>query len=57
MTPALQVKLLRVLQSGEYSPVGSSEIRRCDARVIAATNKNLRQLIKDGAFREDLYIG
>jgi Nif-specific regulatory protein len=55
MSPALQVKLLRVLQTGEYTKVGSTEIFHCDVRVIAATNKNLSELIKAGDFREDVY--
>jgi transcriptional regulator with PAS, ATPase and Fis domain len=55
MTPALQTKLLRVLQTGEFSPVGSTEIKRCDIRFIAATNKNLTELVRKGDFREELY--
>lgn len=55
MTPALQVKLLRVLQSGEYFRVGSPEICFCSARVIAASNQNLHKLVLAGKFREDLY--
>lgn len=55
MSFPLQVKLLRILQTGEYSLVGSSEICHCDVRIIAATNKNLRKLVNAGLFREDLY--
>ncbi len=55
MTPALQVKFLRVLQTGEYSRVGSREIRQVDVRVVSATNQNLQELIDDGKFRKDLY--
>ena len=50
-----QAKLLRVLQTGEYERLGSNTTRRTRARVIAATNANLPQLIKDGRFREDLF--
>lgn len=55
MSPSLQVKLLRVLQTGEYSPVGSTEICHCDVRIVAATNKKVEELVKDDKFREDLY--
>jgi len=55
MSKTLQVKLLRILQFGEYSPVGMAEPRYCNVRVIAATNQNLRPLIAAGAFRKDLY--
>ncbi|MBN1352670.1 sigma 54-interacting transcriptional regulator [candidate division KSB1 bacterium] len=55
MTPALQVKFIRVLQTGEYSRVGSREIRHVDVRVITATNQNLKELINEGKFRKDLY--
>ena len=55
MSPALQVKLLRVLQSGEYNPVGSCTMHYTDVRIIAATNKKLKELISNEKFREDLY--
>ncbi|MDX1970977.1 MAG: sigma-54 dependent transcriptional regulator [Candidatus Sumerlaeia bacterium] len=55
ISPALQVKLLRVLQSGEYSRVGESKSQRCNVRVIAATNRNLEAMIETGEFRQDLY--
>lgn len=51
----VQVKLLRVLENGEYFRVGSSKVQITDVRVIAATNLNLWELVQDGSFREDLY--
>ncbi len=53
--PNVQVKLLRVLETGEYFRVGSSSVRTTDVRVIAATNKDLWQHVQDDKFREDLY--
>lgn len=51
----LQTKLLRVLENGEYQRVGETGTRKSNARIIAATNRNLRNMVKDGTFREDLY--
>jgi DNA-binding NtrC family response regulator len=55
MDKALQIKLLRVLQSGEYIPVGSARARTCDVRVLAASNQNLREMVNRGEFRDDLF--
>ena len=55
MPPALQVKLLRVLAGGEYSPVGLATARRSDVRVVAATNQDLPVAMADGRFRPELY--
>lgn len=55
LRPDMQVKLLRVLQERKFTPVGSSREVKTDARIIAATNRNLEKLIEDGKFREDLF--
>ncbi len=54
-TPAMQVKLLRVLQSQQFEPVGSNKTETVDIRVILATNVDLEQAVHDGTFREDLF--
>ena len=56
LSAAGQMKLLRVLQSGEFERLGSNETRRVDVRVLCATNADLRQAIARGAFRQDLYF-
>lgn len=52
----MQAKLLRVLQSGEIQKIGSNTIQKVDVRVIAATNRDLKQMVREGKFRDDLYF-
>lgn len=51
-----QARLLRLLESGEFIPVGDSKVSKTDVRIVAATNKNLVERVRDGKFREDLYF-
>jgi transcriptional regulator with PAS, ATPase and Fis domain len=55
MSAALQVKVLRVLQEGTFTPVGDTSLRTVDVRIIAATNRELKKMVEKGEFREDLY--
>ncbi len=55
MSPLLQVKILRFLQSHEFEPLGSNKLKKADIRIIAATNKDLLSMVKENEFREDLY--
>jgi two-component system response regulator HupR/HoxA len=54
-SPSMQVKLLRVIQEGTFIPVGATEPRKVDVRILAATNKDLKDMVEKGSFREDLY--
>lgn len=56
LTPSMQVKLLRVLDDGEYTPVGETTLKKVDVRIIAATNRNLDELRKRGLIREDFFF-
>jgi DNA-binding NtrC family response regulator len=55
VSPAVQVKLLRFLQSKEYKPLGSPRVEKADTRIIVATNRDLKTMVKEGLFREDLF--
>lgn len=55
ISPAMQVKLLRVIQEGEFERVGGTKTLKTDVRIIAATNRDIEAMIEEGAFREDLY--
>jgi Nif-specific regulatory protein len=55
MSPCVQVKVLRVLQEGEFEPVGGTHTRRVDVRIVAATNVDLKEAVRQGRFRQDLY--
>jgi len=54
-SPSMQVKLLRVIQEGTFIPVGATEHRKVDVRILAATNRDLKDMVEKGLFREDLY--
>ncbi|MDZ4678626.1 MAG: sigma 54-interacting transcriptional regulator [Oligoflexia bacterium] len=54
-SPSMQVKLLRVIQEGTFLPVGATETRKVDVRILAATNRDLKDMVEKGTFREDLY--
>lgn len=56
MPPSLQAKILRVLQEKEITPLGSTEEKKVDVRIISATNKELLRMVEEGSFREDLYF-
>jgi transcriptional regulator with PAS, ATPase and Fis domain len=52
----MQVKLLRAIEGGGYTPIGSSAVKHADIRIVAATNRNLRKSLEDGSFRKDFYF-
>lgn len=54
-SPQMQVKLLRVLQEGTFTPVGALEMKKVNVRIVAATNRDLRKMVEEGSFREDLF--
>jgi DNA-binding NtrC family response regulator len=51
----LQVKLLRLIETGTYRPVGSTQVKQADFRLVCATHKNLERMVEEGSFRQDLY--
>jgi transcriptional regulator with GAF, ATPase, and Fis domain len=55
VSPAMQVKLLRVLQDGTYTPVGGTDVKKTKVRIVAATNRDLKTMVEDGSFRQDLF--
>ncbi len=55
LSPTVQAKLLRVLDTGEYTPVGHVESKRVDIRIVSATNRDLETMVEEGTFRKDLY--
>jgi len=55
ISPLFQIKLLRILQEKEYEPLGSTQTRKADVRIMAATNRNLAEQVSNGKFRQDLY--
>jgi transcriptional regulator with PAS, ATPase and Fis domain len=56
ISQAMQVKLLRVLQDGSFTPVGGGDQKKTKVRIVAATNRDLKKMVEDGSFRQDLYF-